>query len=54
MTWQNARKLGNNYVGAEHLLLGLIDEIDEGELADKEQGLVLKLFEHLDVDRSAL
>jgi ATP-dependent Clp protease ATP-binding subunit ClpC len=54
LAWDNARKLDNSYVGAEHLLLGLIDEIDECALPGKEQGIVSKLFENIRVDRSAL
>jgi predicted regulator of Ras-like GTPase activity (Roadblock/LC7/MglB family) len=45
LSWDEARLLGHNYVGTEHLLLGLLRE---------EEGVVSRVLEHLGVDHTQL
>jgi ATP-dependent Clp protease ATP-binding subunit ClpA len=45
LSWDEARQLGHNYIGTEHLLLGLIRE---------EEGVAVKVLENLGVDLTNL
>lgn len=41
LSWDNARNLGHNYIGCEHLLLGILDE---------REGVAGRVLEHLGFD----
>jgi ATP-dependent Clp protease ATP-binding subunit ClpC len=55
-SWDEARRLGHNYLGTEHLLLGLIREAKESITHDPEgaHGVALRVLENVGVDLNCL
>ena len=53
LSWDEARQLHHNYIGTEHLLLGLIREAEES-LTDERQGIALQVLQNLGIDLPAL
>ncbi len=51
LSWDQARELGNNYIGTEHLLLGLIREREDQGISE---GVGARVLEALAVDFDAL
>jgi ATP-dependent Clp protease ATP-binding subunit ClpC len=43
LAWEEAKALGNNYIGTEHLLLALVRE-----------GVACQVLENLNIDRNSL
>lgn len=50
LTVEESRQLGVNYIGTEHILLGLLKE----RLEDREPGLAIKVLQNLGVDLVSL
>jgi len=53
LSWDEARKLNHNFVGTEHLLLGLIREANES-LTGESQGVAFRVLRNLNVDLDVL
>jgi len=53
LSWDEARKLDHNFVGTEHLLLGLIREANES-ITEESQGVALSVLRNLNVDLDVL
>lgn len=53
-SWDEARQLGHNHIGVEHLFLALIQEAEESLLKSEEPPALYKMFDALGVDGTAL
>jgi|AGTN01.3.fsa_nt_gi ATPases with chaperone activity, ATP-binding subunit len=53
-SWNEARLLDVNYIGTEHLLLGLLRETEISKKAGKEIGVAAKVLEAKNIDLSEL